>query len=65
MAAAIRLDVATSCSFIRPDNPTASGAFAMSQPAFDVKRRTVWYTDGNAGFFAVRLTNGTGRLLAR
>jgi hypothetical protein len=49
----------------RPDNPTASGAFAMSQPAFDVKRRTVWYTDGNAGFFAVRLTNGTGRLLAR
>jgi hypothetical protein len=49
----------------RPDNPAASGAFAMSQPAFDVDRRTVWYTDGNAGFFAVRLTNGTGRLLAR
>ena len=47
----------------RPDNPTASGAFAMSQPAFDVGRRTFWYTDGNSGFFAVRLTNGTGRLL--
>jgi hypothetical protein len=44
-------------------NPTALGGFAMSQPAWDVKRRTVWYSDGNAGFFAVRLTNGVGRLL--
>ena len=47
----------------RPDNPTASGAFAMSQPAFDVKRRSVWFTDGNTGFFVVRLVNGIGKLL--
>jgi hypothetical protein len=44
-------------------NPMAEGGFAMSQPAWDIKRRTVWYTDGNAGFFAVRLTNGIGKLL--
>ena len=30
----------------------------MSAPAWDPKRRQVWYTDGNTGFFAVRLTNG-------
>lgn len=44
-------------------NPTAQGAFAMSQPAWDVARRSIWYTDGNTGFFVVRLTNGVGRLL--
>ncbi len=47
----------------RPDNPTAMGAFAMSQPAWDVERRSVWYSDGNTGFYDVRLTNGVGRLL--
>ena len=45
--------------------PNASGAYAMSQPAWDVARRTVWYSDSNSGFFAVRLTNGVGRLLPR
>jgi hypothetical protein len=35
----------------------------MSQPAWDIKRRSVWYTDGNKGFYVVRLTNGVGRLL--
>jgi hypothetical protein len=49
----------------KPDNPTAMGAFAMSQPAWDIKRHTVWYSDGNTGFHAVRLTNGVGRLLER
>lgn len=49
----------------RPDNPTAQGAFAMSQPAWDVARRSIWYSDGNTGFYDVRLTNGVGRLLAR
>ena len=44
-------------------NPMAAGAFAMSQPAWDIKRRTVWYTDGNAGFFAVKLVNGLGKRL--
>lgn len=42
-----------------------TGANALSQPAWDVKRRSVWYTDGNSGFYVVRLTNGIGRLLAR
>ena len=32
--------------------------FAMSKPAFDVPRRHVWYSDGNSGLYAVRLTNG-------
>ncbi|MCW2764370.1 MAG: hypothetical protein JWO11_329 [Nocardioides sp.] len=44
-------------------NPTALGGFAMSQPAWDIKRRTVWYSDGNSGFYAVRLVNGVGKLL--
>lgn len=32
--------------------------FAMSKPAFDSARRTIWYSDGNSGLYAVRLTNG-------
>ncbi len=54
--------------FNRPVNspiPLKTGANALSQPAWDVKRRSVWYTDGNSGFYVVKLTNGTGRLLAR
>lgn len=46
-------------------NPIAIGSLALSQPAFDVGRRSVWYTDANSGFYAVRLTNGVGRLLVR
>lgn len=46
-----------------PKNPTAQGAFAMSQPAWDVGRHSIWYSDGNTGFFDVRLTNGVGKLL--
>ncbi len=49
----------------RLDNPSAQGAFAMSQPAWDVRRRSIWYSDGNTGFYDVRLTNGVGRLLRR
>ena len=37
----------------------------MAQPAWDVRRRAVWYTDTNRGFFVVALTNGVGRLLKR
>ena len=50
---------ATSTSRSQGDNPTtrARGAFAMSQPAWD-PRRSVWYSDGNTGFYVVRLTNG-------
>ncbi|WP_110205883.1 hypothetical protein [Nocardioides daejeonensis] len=43
--------------------PDPIGAYAMSQPAWDRKRRSIWYSDANTGFFAVRLTNGVGKLL--
>ena len=49
----------------RDDNEEASGAYAMSEPAWDLKRRSVWYTDGNTGFYNIRLKNGVGRLLRR
>ncbi len=38
--------------------PLKSGAYAMSAPTFDLKHHQIWYTDGDAGFFSVRLTNG-------
>jgi hypothetical protein len=47
------------------ENPlvTASqGAFAMSQPAWDPSHDSVWYSDGNSGFYDVRLTNGLEKL---
>jgi hypothetical protein len=49
----------------KPANPTAEGGYAMSQPAWDIPHRQVWYSDGNSGFYAVRLTNGVGALLPR
>lgn len=33
------------------------GAWAMSAPAYDLTHRMVWYSDGNSGFYAVRLAN--------
>ncbi|PWN03791.1 hypothetical protein DJ010_06880 [Nocardioides silvaticus] len=39
------------------------GSYAMSRPAWDVRNKQVWYTDVHTGFYAVRLTNGVGRLL--
>jgi hypothetical protein len=33
------------------------GAYAMSQPAFDVARHQIWYSDGNSGFFVVQINN--------
>ena len=33
-----------------------NGAFAMSAPAFAANRDEIWYTDGNSGFFSLRLT---------
>jgi hypothetical protein len=38
--------------------PLMSGSYAMSAPAFDLRSRTIWYADGDSGFYAVRLTNG-------
>ena len=42
-----------------------SGSSAMAQPAWDVKKRTIWFTDTGQGFYAVKLTNGVGKLLKR
>ena len=36
--------------------PVRDGAFAMSAPAFVPDRNEIWYTDGNSGFYVVRLT---------
>ena len=40
--------------------PTKAGAFAMSAPAYDEETNDIWYTDGNTGFYVVRLTKGSG-----
>lgn len=33
------------------------GAYAMSQPAFDVARHQIWYSDGNSGFYVVQINS--------
>jgi hypothetical protein len=38
--------------------PRAGSSFAVSAPAFVPERGEIWYSDGNSGFYAVRLTNG-------
>ncbi|MFL6062828.1 MAG: LVIVD repeat-containing protein [Marmoricola sp.] len=43
----------------------AIGSWAMSQPAWDLARNEVWYTDSNSGFYVVKLTNGVQNLLHR
>jgi hypothetical protein len=40
--------------------PTKAGAFAMSAPAYDEKTHDIWYTDGNTGFYVIRLTRHAG-----
>ena len=42
------------------NQPKRAGAFAMSAPAYDEKTGDIWFTDGNSGFYVVRLT-GTAR----
>jgi LVIVD repeat len=43
-------------------NPTASPGtasnYAMSSPAFVPERREIWYSDGNTGFYALRMAKG-------
>lgn len=41
----------------RGDGLQSAGNFAMSSPALIPERSEVWYTDGNSGFYAVRVTN--------
>lgn len=48
--------------FVAPPAPSPvvseRSNFAMSKPSFDAARRHIWYSDGNSGLYAVRLTNG-------
>jgi hypothetical protein len=48
--------------FNAPVHPAPEGGpgsnYAMSAPAFDSQRGQIWYSDGNDGFYAVRVTNG-------
>jgi LVIVD repeat len=39
-----------------PGDPPSS--YAMSSPTFAPERGEIWYSDGNSGFYSVRLTNG-------
>ena len=38
------------------EEPFKEGGWAMSAPAYDLEHRMVWYTDGNSGFYAVKLS---------
>jgi len=38
--------------------PGDSGAFSMSQAAWDLKRHQVWYSDGNSGLWIFKVTGG-------
>ncbi len=40
-----------------------SGAFAMSAPAWAPARNEVWYTDGNSGFYSLKLTGAAAAAL--
>jgi len=33
------------------------GAYAMSQPTFDMTRHDIWYSDGNSGFYVVHVNS--------
>jgi hypothetical protein len=39
----------------RLENQFTNSDYAMSQPAFVPDRREIWYTDGESGFYAVRV----------
>lgn len=45
-------------------NPMRTGARAMSAPAYDGATGDIWYTDGNSGFYVVRLTGTARRVFA-
>jgi hypothetical protein len=44
-----------------PTQPMRAGAFAMSAPAYDQSTGDIWFTDGNNGFYVVRLTGAARR----
>ena len=40
--------------------PSKAGSFAMSAPGYDEKTHDIWYSDGNTGFYVVRLSKASG-----
>ena len=44
-----------------PNQPQRAGSFAMSAPAYDEETGDIWYSDGNSGFYVVRLTGPAKR----
>ena len=38
--------------------PVERSTYAMSKPAFNADRGEIWYSDGNSGFYALRVANG-------
>ncbi len=48
--------------FVAPAGPSATAGppsnYAMSSPAFVPERGEIWYSDGNTGFYAVRVAEG-------
>jgi hypothetical protein len=44
-----------------PNQPRRAGSFAMSAPAYDQATGDIWYSDGNSGFYVVRLTGPAKR----
>lgn len=49
--------------FVAPTTPNTENGYsesdyAMSQPAFDLARHEIRYTDGGTGFYVVRVGNG-------
>ena len=50
--------------FVAPPTPSPRGEdpepsnFAMSAPSFVPQRREIWYSDGNSGFYALRMAEG-------
>ena len=41
----------------RNENGYEASDFAMSQPAFAARRHEIWFSDGQTGFYAVRIDN--------
>ena len=44
--------------FVAPVEPGGSANNAFASASFVPERREIWYSDGNRGFFALRVTNG-------
>lgn len=46
---------------VTPPSQAYGGNYAMSAPSFVPERNEIWYSDGNRGFYVVRLTDAATR----